>query len=227
VPLGRRDDEIEIRRIPALPTPESLAAEHRPTVIALDRVLLQSLGGAREPLEKLAGLAALVGVGSAGELEPGDGFPADLLTSFVAGDAPTAAVVTQLRGAFRHALSLHAERTIREQEDRRSRELTELTRVGVALSHERDLSILLEMILTQARRITNSDAGSLYLAVRDDDGGPPKKLRFMLSQNFSLPNLPFSEYTVDVNHSSLSGYVAATGPARRCGHSARRLLAPL
>ncbi len=202
---------MEVRRIPALPTPESLAAERRPTVIALDRTLLQPLAGARESVEKLAAVAAIVGIGNAGETEPTEDFPGDLLTSFIAGDAPTGVVMTQLRGAFRHAVSLHAERTIREQEDRRSQELSELTRVGVALSHERDLNILLEMILSQARRITNSDAGSLYLAEREDGGGPPKKLRFKLSQNFSLPNLPFSEFTVEVNHSSLSGYVAATG----------------
>jgi HD-GYP domain-containing protein (c-di-GMP phosphodiesterase class II) len=210
VPLGRREDEVEVRRIPTLPTPEALAAERRPTVIVLDRALLQSVADARESVDRLAQLAAIVGIGYPGEQEPNADFPADLLTSFIAGDAPNGAVVAQLRGAFRHALSLHAERTIREQEDRRSQELTELTRVGVALSHERDLTILLEMILSQARRITNSDAGSLYLAERTDDGGPPKKLRFKLSQNFSLPNLPFSEFTVEVNHSSLSGYVAAT-----------------
>ena len=209
-PLGRSDDEVEVRRIPALPTPEALAAERRPTVIALDRALLQSVAGARETVEKLAAVAAIVGIGYVGEQEPNADFPADLLTSFIPGDAPNGAVMTQLRGAFRHAVSLHAERTISEQEDRRSQELTELTRVGVALSHERDLNILLEMILSQARRITNSDAGSLYLAERDDDGGPPKKLRFKLSQNYSLPNLPFAEFTVEVNHSSLSGYVAAT-----------------
>jgi len=209
-PLGRREDEVEVRRIPALPTPESLASERRPTVIVLDRALLQSVAGARDTLERLATIAAIIGIGDAGEQEPKADFPDHLLTSFMAGDAPNAVVMTQLRGAFRHAVSVHAERTIREQEDRRSQELTELTRVGVALSHERDLNTLLEMILSQARRITNSDAGSLYLAVREDGGGPPKKLRFELSQNFTLPNLPFSASTVEVSHSSLSGYVAAT-----------------
>jgi GAF domain-containing protein len=119
-------------------------------------------------------------------------------------------VITQFKGAFRHAAALLAERIAKEQEQQRYQELTELTRVGVALSHERDLTKLLEMILSQARRITSSDAGSLYLAERTDDQGPPKKLRFKLSQNFSLPNLPFSEFTVAVDHSSLSGYVAAT-----------------
>ena len=45
---------------------------------------------------------------------------------------------------------------------------------------------LLETILTQARRITTADAGSLYLTEREADGGPPKTLRFKLSQNFTL-----------------------------------------
>lgn len=210
-PLGRREDDIEVRRIPALPTFSSLQSERRPIVVALDRALLLSVGGLREPLEQLASIAAIVGIGDPGEVEPCDDFPADLLTSFIPGDATVGAAITQLKGAFRHAVSLVAERTAREQEQQRYSELTELTRVGVALSQERDLQILLEMILTQARRITSSDAGSLYLAERTDDGEPPKLLRFKVAQNFSLPNLPFSESTVTVDHGSLSGYVAATG----------------
>ncbi|MGH7677869.1 MAG: HD-GYP domain-containing protein, partial [Gemmatimonadaceae bacterium] len=210
-PLGRREDDIEVRRIPALPTAKSLADERRPIVVALDRALLQSAGGVRRTLEELAAVVAFCGLGDPGELEPHESFPADLLTSFVPGDAPVGTVITQLRGAFRHAAALLAERIAKEQEQMRYQELTELTRVGVALTLERDLTKLLDLILGQARRITNSDAGSLYLAVRTDDGSPPKKLRFKVSQNHSLPNLPFSESTVNVDHGSLSGYVAATG----------------
>jgi HD-GYP domain-containing protein (c-di-GMP phosphodiesterase class II) len=212
-PLGRREDDIEVRRVPALPTASALADERRPIVIALDRALLQSVAGVRHTLQDLAAVSALVGIGYAGEQEPGEDFPVDLLTSYVAGDAPVGAVLAQLRGAFRHAVAQLSERTAKEQEQQRYQELTELTRVGVALSHERDLTKLLEMILSQARRITSSDAGSLYLAERHDGAdsdGPPKKLTFKLSQNFSLPNLPFSEYTVAVDHGSLAGYVAAT-----------------
>src|SRR5258708_14185505 len=40
--------------------------------------------------------------------------------------------------------------------------LEELNRVGAALSAERNTSRLLEPILTKAREITSSDAGSLY-----------------------------------------------------------------
>src|SRR6185369_7855794 len=46
---------------------------------------------------------------------------------------------------------------------------------------------------------------------RTDDGGPPKVLRFKLSQNHTLPALPLTEYTVPVDHTSLAGYAAATG----------------
>jgi hypothetical protein len=70
------------------------------------------------------------------------------------------------------------------------------------------------MILTHARRLTGSDAGSVYLVERrqsDAGGQMPAALRFKLSQNDTLPALPFSEFTVPVDHTSLAGYAAATG----------------
>jgi HD-GYP domain-containing protein (c-di-GMP phosphodiesterase class II) len=78
------------------------------------------------------------------------------------------------------------------------------------LATERDLDTLLGMILTQARRLADADAGSLYLVEADEDGNPAA-LRFKLSQNTTLPELPFSEFTIPIDHTSLSGYVAATG----------------
>ena len=209
-PLGRRGDDMEVRRIPALPTARTIDPE-RPTVIMLDRALLASAGDDdHERLRELATLAALVGIGEPGENEPGPEFPLDLLTSFVAGDAATGTVVASLRGAFRHAAALLAARRAHGDAENRSRELAELTAIGVALSTERDLSTLLELILTQARRVTSSDAGSLYLVERDENG-VPRNLRFAMAQNFSLPALPFSSYAVPIDHGSLAGYAAATG----------------
>ena len=208
-PLGRREDDVELRRVPALPTASSLDTR-RPTVIVLDHSLLATVGTERHRLAELAQVAALVGIGESGESEPSNEFPADLLSSFVPGDATPALLVTQLRGAFRHAASIVAERSARALEQQRYNELTDLTRVGVALSVNRDLLQLLEMILSQARRITSSDAASLYLVERNTDG-TPEALRFKLSQNSSLPNLPLSEFTVPIDHASLSGYAAATG----------------
>jgi HD-GYP domain-containing protein (c-di-GMP phosphodiesterase class II) len=208
--LGRREEDVEVRRVPALPTAATLDPT-RATVIVLDRGLLASAGNDSQRLRDLAQGAALVGMGDPGELEPSASFPLDLLTGYVAADAPVGAVIATLRGAFRHAASLVAENHAVREQEARHRELRELTNVGVALSTERDLYTLLEMILSQARRITASDAGSLYLVERADGGGPADKLRSKLTQNFTLPTLPVTEFTVPINHSSLSGYAAATG----------------
>jgi len=209
-PLGRREDDVELRRTPAFPTPGAIDPT-RPTVVLLDRTLLQGVGDDRERLAEVAKVAALVGHGDPDDLEPPDDFPVDLLTSFIPGNASTGTTIAILRGAFRHAMSMVAERSARDEERRRHDELTELTRVGVALSTERDLLTLLEMILTQARRISASDAGSIYLVERDADDEAARRLRFKLSQNQSLPNIPFTEFTLPIDHTSLAGYAAATG----------------
>ena len=208
-PLGRREHDIEVRRVPVLPTPATLDPA-RPTVIVLDRALMRSAADDSR-LAALAQGAALVGLGEPGEREPPPDFPLDLLTGYLPADAPVGTIMAMLRGAFRHAAALLGERrALAEQEDRH-RELRELTSVGVALSTERDLLTLLEMILSQARRITTSDAGSLYLTERTTGSEPADTLRFKLSQNHTLPTLPFTEFTVPIDHTSLAGYAAATG----------------
>ena len=213
-PLGRREDDVEVRRVPTLPTPSAIDPD-RPTVVLLDRTLLQSAGGDRDLLVELSRVVALVGWGDPAEREPGPLLPLDLLSGFIPGDAAPGLVFAQLKGAFRHAATLVAERGARLREQQRHHELTELTGIGVALSTERDLLTVLDLILSQARRLTSSDAASLYLVDRPDgsggDDGAPRTLRFKLSQNASLPSIPLTEFTVPIDHSSLSGYAAATG----------------
>jgi HD-GYP domain-containing protein (c-di-GMP phosphodiesterase class II) len=208
-PLGRRGDDVEVRHILTLPTARSIDVD-RPTVIALDQALLASVGNDPTRVQELALMVALVGLGEAGEKEPPPGFPVDAVTCWVPGDASVATVIAALRGAFRHASSLLAARNSRYEALDRARELTELTAIGVALSTERDLHTLLDLILTQARRLTSADAGSLYL-VEKDESGAPFRLRCAIAQNHSLPGLPFETFTVPISHSSLSGYAAATG----------------
>ncbi|MFL5612125.1 MAG: HD domain-containing phosphohydrolase [Gemmatimonadaceae bacterium] len=209
MPLGD-GDAIEVRRVSELPEAASLDPA-RPTVVLVDRQLLESIEHDRRRIAELAGIAALVGVGDPGELAPHPELPTDLLSSYVVADAPAATVHALLRGAFRHAVSLVGAHVAREERALRHRELAELTSVGVALSTERNLLALLEMILTQARRITSSDAASLYLVERGDNGDTPTTLRFRLSQNYSIKDLPFAESTVPIDHTSLAGYTAATG----------------
>jgi len=209
-PLVRRGDDVEVRRIPALPTPRAIDLE-RPTVLALDRTLIASAGEeAAAQLRALSGVIAIVGVGGPGDVEPGDTFPIDVLTSFIPGGASPGTTRAAFRGAFRHAAALTAVRRARSSAVERTRELAELGAIGVALTTERDLGKLLGLILSHARHVTESDAGSLYLVERDESGAPCW-LRFAHSQNHSRPSLPFSSYAVPVDHSSLAGYAASTG----------------
>ena len=196
--------------MPVLPTAMAIDLA-RPTVLIVDRALLASAGGDATRLSDLARNIALVGIGDPGEEEPPSDFPTDLLTGYLPADAPVGTLIAMLRGAFRHATSLVNERRAVAEQAQSHRALKELTNLGLALSTERDLMTLLEMILSQARRITTSDAGSLYLTDRNADGTLTDTLRFMLSQNQTIPALPFTEFTVPVDHSSLAGYAAATG----------------
>lgn len=79
------------------------------------------------------------------------------------------------------------------------------------LNKLQDLDILLERILTEARRVTNADAGSIY--IRDEDS-----LVINYAQNATLQaELPKGEkliykvFSFPINKKSIAGYVAATG----------------
>ncbi|HMA28787.1 MAG TPA: HD domain-containing phosphohydrolase [Thermoanaerobaculia bacterium] len=82
-----------------------------------------------------------------------------------------------------------------------------LNRIGIALSAERDLERLLETILTESRRFSDSEAGSLYLV---EDAPEGRRLRFKLAQNDAV-SFAFSERTVSVDERSLAGWVAVHG----------------
>ncbi len=206
-----RDGAVDVRRVRSLPAADTIDPR-QPTVVVLDRLLLPATEQDREPaLRALAERAALVAVGDPGETEPAPDLPAGLITSFIPGGASPGLTATLLRGAFRHAAALVDAHGARYAAERSRRELTDLTDIGVALSTVRDLTTLLGMILSQARRITWSDAASLYLVERRDDGAAPTTLRFKLSQNHSLPDIPFTEYTVPIDHASLAGHAAAAG----------------
>ena len=195
--------DVEVRRVRSVPAVTALDPG-RPTVVVVDATAWRD----RSALAAIAESVAIVARGSADD----DDVPVDLIASYIPADASRNTVIAQLRGAFRHAAALLTVQAARASEARRYRELTDLTHIGVALSTERNLLTLLEKILTQARRISDSDAGSIYLVERTEDGNPTS-LKFKLSQNFSLPNLPLAEFTVPIDHGSLAGYAAATGEA--------------
>ncbi len=65
--------------------------------------------------------------------------------------------------------------------ENQSNKLREINKIGIAISHEKDINKLLDMILYKAIEFTNSDAGTLYL--KDSSN---KKLTFTAVQNRSL-----------------------------------------
>ena len=208
-PLGSAGT-VEVMRVSALPGLDEVDPE-RPTVCVVDAPMRAAALRHPAALAELAAQVVLVGVGKPGELAPGEEPGLDWLSGWLPGDAPMSLVSTVLRGAFRQAAGMSGERMARESAQDRYTELTELTRIGAALSTERDLSRLLGMILEQARRLSSADAGSLYLVERRPDGTRSDSLVFKSTQNFTLPDIPFREFTVPINRSSVAGYVADTG----------------
>lgn len=100
------------------------------------------------------------------------------------------------------------ERT-RAELDRARAELRELNRIGALLMSERDPTRLMDTILSQARALTNSDAGSLYLVESDEEGR--ELLHFLGAQNDTLPDLPPVDFTLPLDEHSIAGYAAVSG----------------
>ena len=89
--------------------------------------------------------------------------------------------------------------------------LDALALLGIDLSRIHDLDILMERILTEARRFVNANAGSIY--IRDKD-----MLHFTYTQNDTLQKrlaagekLIYSTFSIPVDEKSISGYVAESG----------------
>lgn len=75
--------------------------------------------------------------------------------------------------------------------------------VGVALTSERNMDRLLDLILTRIRHLAEADAGSLYLVENGNS------LRFKLSQNISLDWSCKQNALMPINRKSIGGYTAA------------------
>src|SRR6267378_4336756 len=114
--------------------------------------------------------------------------------------APAAMLAHAVAAAFAD-LDAAAERA------RLARDLSELNAIGIRLSAESNPRFLLEAILSKAREITSSDAGSLYIV---EERGESPFLRFALAQNDSVV-VPFRTATLPLTDESIAGHVALTG----------------
>ncbi|MGE5804106.1 MAG: HD domain-containing phosphohydrolase [Gemmatimonadota bacterium] len=182
--------------------------DDRPTVLLLDPDSRSTF-----PVDIMRGFVdaggAIVALGREGEVDVPDTLPTEFLSGFLTHPTSPRRLLVAIRAGFREAAARAETARARGEAAQRAREIGELTRIGVALGTERDIKTLLELILTQARRITQSDAGSLYLVELNEEG--TKRLRFRLAQTYSKPEAPFVEFTIPVDRTSLAGYCAVTG----------------
>jgi HD-GYP domain-containing protein (c-di-GMP phosphodiesterase class II) len=199
IPAGFDALGAEIEHAAALPSATDIDRA-RPTAIIVSPAWRDA-----DPikLKALASRAALIMAGAPGEPHPPGGVLCDLAVAWIPAAASGPIALAALRGALRHAEAVSAGHA-------RHDEMTELARIGVALSTERNLNELLKLILSQARRLVSADAGSLYLVDRHH-GEVATTMKFTLAQNDTLPDLPFRERTVAINSRSVAGYVAVSG----------------
>ncbi|MDE2345929.1 MAG: GAF domain-containing protein [Gammaproteobacteria bacterium] len=92
--------------------------------------------------------------------------------------------------------------------ERQRRQLRQLTDVGVALSSERSHQALLELILSEARRLADCDAATIFLTEKHPDGSSELVVR--LAQNESV-QFAFEEQRLPLDLTSIAGYVTVTG----------------
>jgi HD-GYP domain-containing protein (c-di-GMP phosphodiesterase class II) len=94
-----------------------------------------------------------------------------------------------------------------------------ITQIGVALSSEKNLDSLLEMIVDEARLFTNADGGTLYILSDDETA-----LQFAIVQSETLkirmggagerivwPPVPLRDGNGQPNHANVSAYAAISG----------------
>lgn len=121
---------------------------------------------------------------------------------------PAQLLRSALKRAFERVLDDLRRKQLENDLSARNEELTELTKISIALSTMRDHHQLISMILQKSRELSRSDAGSLYLLDEDDDGH--KVLKWVVAQNDSI-SVDFEEKVLPITKKSLAGYVALTG----------------
>ncbi len=114
----------------------------------------------------------------------------------------------EISAAIRGAVAAATNRAL----ERASHEGTELLGIAQALSSERDITRLEQLIVRKARELTDADAGSLYV-LEESDG--TKMLRFTVTQTGPTDEGVFLGSLLPLTGQSIAGYVASTGETLR------------
>ncbi len=124
-------------------------------------------------------------------------------------DPSTPELLKTVKRAYQYLFQKIRADQLEKQLNDRTSELKQVSVIGAALATIRDHQVLLTMILTKARELSRSDAGSLYLLDEIDGQGPV--LRWKLAQSDSIDVGTFEEKVLPITRRSLAGYVAMTG----------------
>ncbi len=126
---------------------------------------------------------------------------ADLGVMSVPAPLPRVAIALRARA---ESITLRMAAAALEMElERAHHENDMLISIGRALSQQRDINSLLEIILKRAREVTGADAGSVYIVEGDEDGAP-RALRFTITQNESR-QIKSRGFTMPVSSASIVG----------------------
>jgi HD-GYP domain-containing protein (c-di-GMP phosphodiesterase class II) len=193
---------IETREVEG---PSGILADGRPSVLVLDPVGRSAFSPQALVALQESGIA-VVALGAAGEADVPVDLPVEALSGFLREPYGNRHLLLALRNSLLVSAARREAMGARAETAARTSEITELAEIGILLSTEKSYNTLLDLILTQARRVTQSDAGSLYIAETDDSGA--RRLRFKLSHNDSRPDIPFVEFTIPIDLASLAGYAA-------------------
>ncbi|HKZ46442.1 MAG TPA: GAF domain-containing protein, partial [Thermodesulfobacteriota bacterium] len=89
--------------------------------------------------------------------------------------------------------------------------LTQIINLGLEVAQVKDIDVLLERLLTEARQFVNADAGSIYIK----EGA---ELKFSYTQNETIrkklpegKKLIYSTFAIPINEKSIAGHAALTG----------------
>ncbi|UCG88383.1 MAG: GAF domain-containing protein, partial [Gemmatimonadota bacterium] len=156
---------------------------------------------------------AIVAIGTEAEADIPPDLDEDLVAAYVSQPYGARQLLLLLRTAYREAAARADLVRARQEAATRTKEIAELTEIGMALSTEHDYEELQGLILSRARELTSSDAASLYLVEKTEGQSP--RLRFKLSQTYSRPDIPLVEFTIPIDKKSIAGYVATTNEPLR------------
>lgn len=123
--------------------------------------------------------------------------------------AAVATIETARRMLVHRSAALRMEEQVTEMADETDR----LLGIGVALSAERNIAKLHEMIVHNARLLTRADSGSLFLLENGEDG--ERKLRFAVAQTGPTDDGKHIGAVLPLSRASISGYTAISGEVVR------------